>query len=163
MSLLPLLQTIVQSEQKVPGSNVHTEFILPFRLKKEIMTRLRTYNYSTASPSQIEELWYALSIMNRYLIEDPGLTALFFYLCSLKKPDEIMKRVAFKDYVTPDIIPQPHYQFVKSKLALQNKLLGDYSSHTCRVNYMIGKVLGFTLFTKDGKEVASYTEDIKSI
>ena len=163
MSLLPLLQTIVQSEQKVAGSNVHSEFILPFRLKKEIMTRLRTYPYASASPAQIDELWYALSVMNRYFIEDHGLTDLFFYLCSLKKPDELLKRMAFKDYVTPDIIPQPHYQFVKSKVALQNKLLGDYSSCTCRLNYMIGKVLGFTIYSKDGKEVVSYMEDIKSI
>ena len=163
-NLKSLLNTIVQHEKVfMYGYEYHTEFNLPFEMKSNVLMLLYNYPYDQILlPYKIhydETLWYAFSVLNRYLIKNDGLTRLFSYLCTLNNPKELLSRCAVKKYSTSDIIPLYHYDFIKECMEQDGKSICDFYSHTFHVFYMIGDVVAFVV--SNGKE-AVYTFIISS-
>lgn len=176
MSLLDILTFIVEREKN--AKQAHTEFIIPFRVKvkyevnqqvqyqdrfvkRDLFRTLYNYPYDQANQEDISTLWYALSVLNRYPIEDESLEKLFFYLCSLGYPAELFKRCGIKEYLSSDVIPLVPYQFIKDHLQKEEKKIGSYSSHTFYLFYMIGKMVAFVI-TLHHRSVYVYIERSES-
>ena len=129
--------------------------VLPFYKKNYIMSNLlsllRLYINESNQPIYeitIENkgiLWNTLYILNKFIIEDYVLTVLFSYLCSLDNPILLVRHSSIVTYNTPDIIPIPHYHFIKDCMLIDKKTVGMYSYHTFHVFYMIGRVFAFVV------------------
>lgn len=148
MSLQDILRFIVENEKKTLNGN-HTEFIIPFTVKKDIFHALNHYPYSTTDD---EVLFYALSVLNRYMIKDKSLEKLFSYLCSLGQPLELFNRCGIKRYMTCDVLPMIPYQFIKGHLQKEGKQIGHYADHTFFIFYMIGNMIAFIITLNDSCE-----------
>lgn len=160
--LIELISNLKSSQQNEEKKD--TEYILSYRTKKQILDIIRAARLDTKleiKPTEQEyRTWgYTLSVLNDYLFYDPLLGTVFDYLCThTNNKEELTSRAAIKMYPSPDVIPQPFYQFVKDTVAAQGKVVGDLSSCQVYVMYMIGKVIGFVVVENYNTMVCSHFE-----
>lgn len=119
--------------------------VLSFTIKKYIMDNVARLLREEMSVDTKFTLSYTLSALNRFIIEDDVLTELFSYMCSLGEPLLLLQHSSIIVYNTPDVIPIPHYHFIKDCMSNNGKTIGQYSYHIFHVFFMIGRVVAFVV------------------
>jgi hypothetical protein len=146
----------VLKETQKNNQGKETEYILSFRIKKEILQKCNEIlvNPPTTS-SDINKLGYCITILNQYRFYDPVLENItLHFMKQVQKPEELLKRLYIHLYFSIDIIPQPHYQYIKDHVERiqqqrENPIyISQLFSYHCYVLFMIGNVIGF-VFVKD--------------
>jgi len=165
-TLFQLVTELKDQQRKNTDVKVDTEYILPYRIKRAIITKCNEISFEKPLTStERSKVAYCITIINQYRFYDPILEKVLFYLSeATPQLDEILKRFYVHTYVSVDSIPQPFYQTIKDTIEAQQIHISTLFSYHCYVLFMIGKVIGF-VFVKENTIGPFHFEsdEIKSI